>query len=60
MSLRDVERAMIVFRYFCEKAGTFEDLVAEKAEGEVCLTVKIFGMGFHLPVLFLSSGETSY
>ena len=35
MSLRDVERAMIVFKYFCDKSNVFSELVSEIAEDEV-------------------------
>ena len=49
---------MIVFRYFCEKAGTFEDLVAEKAQGEVCLIIKIVRMGIPSPLFcFFHQGK---
>ena len=35
MSLRDVERAMIVFKYFYEKMDVFEPLIVQKqAEDE--------------------------
>ncbi|XP_019863218.1 PREDICTED: E3 ubiquitin-protein ligase rnf213-alpha-like, partial [Amphimedon queenslandica] len=34
VSLRDVERAMIVFSYFCQKKDIFINKVAEKAEKE--------------------------
>ena len=37
VSLRDVERAMIVFKYFCEKADKFENLVSKIAESEVSM-----------------------
>ena len=30
MSLRDVERAMIVFKYFCEKMPDFQQAAKEK------------------------------
>lgn len=36
VSLRDVERAMIVFRYFCEKEEIFQELVTAIAMKEVC------------------------
>ena len=35
MSLRDVERAMIIFRFFCDKGDKFHELVSEIAEEEV-------------------------
>ncbi len=37
MSLRDVERAMIVFKYFCDKSDVFNEYVSKMAENEVCL-----------------------
>ena len=39
MSLRDVERAMIVFKYFCEKIHLFNDAVNQLAEAEVRILV---------------------
>ena len=39
MSLRDVERAMIVFKYFCDKSNVFSELVSEMAEDEVSYNV---------------------
>ena len=41
MSLRDVERAMIIFRFFCEKGYKFHALVSKIAEEEV-LDVNFF------------------
>ena len=35
VSLRDVERVMIVFRYFCEKKHMFIQEVLNKAQAEV-------------------------
>ena len=35
MSLRDVERAMVVFKFFIEKMSLFKDLIAAKAKDEV-------------------------
>ena len=35
VSLRDVERAMIVFEYFCEKMDIFGPLINEKLKDEV-------------------------
>ena len=35
VSLRDVERAMIVFLFFVEKVDLFKDLVAGRANDEV-------------------------
>ena len=35
MSLRDVERAMIVFKYFYEKMGTFGPLIDKKQQEDV-------------------------
>ena len=39
VSLRDVERVMIVFRHFCEKKHQFAVPVADKAQQEVSKTV---------------------
>ena len=35
VSLRDVERAMIVFKFFIDKMSLFKDLIADKAKDEV-------------------------
>ena len=35
MSLRDVERAMVVFKFFIDKMSLFRDLIADKAKDEV-------------------------
>ena len=35
VSLRDVERAMVVFKFFIDKMSLFKDLIAEKAKDEV-------------------------
>ena len=35
MSLRDVERAMVVFKFFIENMNLFKDLIAAKAKDEV-------------------------
>ena len=35
MSLRDVERAMVVFKFFIDKMSLFKDLIADKAKDEV-------------------------
>ena len=35
MSLRDVERAMIVFKYFYDKKDLFTPLIREKEEQEL-------------------------
>ena len=35
MSLRDVERAMVVFKFFIEKMSLFKDLITAKAKDEV-------------------------
>ena len=46
MSLRDVERAMVVFKFFIEKMSLFKDLIGAKAKDEVrnfiSLSVTIF------------------
>ena len=46
MSLRDVERAMIIFRFFCEKGDRFHALVSEIAEEEV-IDVTLFSFDLH-------------
>ena len=38
VSLRDIERALIVFKYFYKKNSKFEELIAAKAEAEVSTT----------------------
>ena len=35
MSLRDVERAMVVFKFFIDKMSLFKDFIANKAKYEV-------------------------
>lgn len=57
VSLRDVERAMIVFRYFCEKADVFQELVAELAMQEVHHSCS--GLSIYLLHILLYEGETS-
>ena len=39
VSLRDVERAMIVFEYFCEKMPSFRQADRQKMDDQVDITV---------------------
>ena len=64
MSLRDVERAMVVFKFFIEKMSLFKDLIAAKAKDEAeefhCLctvTVSLSVTIFNSLSLFLLSQD---
>ena len=37
VSLRDIERALIVFKYFYEKNSKFKDFISAKAKAEVII-----------------------
>ena len=41
VSLRDIERALIVFKYFYEKNSKFEELIAAKAKAEVRILLSL-------------------